>query len=158
MPDRSRFTAGGYICKSRSRGSVCLSSANPLDAPLIDPNYLSEPDDLRVQIEHVKWNVEVLNAKPFETVRDGLAYPGFTNDSEIEAFIRGNASTIWHPTGTCRMGAEGQSVVSPDLLLHGIEGLSVCDASVMPTMVSGNINASVIMVAEKGADQIQARP
>ena len=67
-PDRSRYTAGGYICKSRSRGSVSLASANPLDAPLIDPNYLSEPDDLRVQIEHVKWNIEVLNAKPFGKV------------------------------------------------------------------------------------------
>ena len=154
-PDRSRFTAGGYVCKSRSRGSVRLASANPLDAPLIDPNYLSEPDDLRVQIEHVKWNIEVLNAKPFEKVRDGTAQPDFQNDSEIETFIRQNASTIWHPTGTCRMGAAGHAVVSPELSVHGIDGLSICDASVMPTMTSGNINAPVIMVAEKGADMIK---
>lgn len=157
VPDVSRITAGGYICKSKSRGSVTLASSNPLDAPLIDPNYLSDPDDLRVQIEHVKWNLDLLNAKPFEKVREGMAQPAFKDDSEIETFIRQNASTIWHPTGTCRMGAEGSSVVSPELEVHGIENLSVCDASVMPTMVSGNINAPVIMVAEKGADLIKAR-
>lgn len=88
---------------------------------------------------------------------DGTAQPDFQNDSEIETFIRQNASTIWHPTGTCRMGAEGQAVVSPELSVHGIDGLSICDASVMPTMTSGNINAPVIMVAEKGADMIKER-
>ena len=156
-PSRPYVTSGGYICKSKSRGSVTLATSNPLDAPLIDPNYLSEPDDLRVQIEHVKWNIDVLNAKPFDKIRDGAVQPEFRDDGEIETFIRQNASTIWHPTGTCRMGTEGHAVVGPELKVHGIDGLSICDASVMPTMTSGNINAPVIMVAEKGADLIKAR-
>ena len=154
---KASVTAGGYICKSKSRGSVTLATSNPLDAPLIDPNYLSEPNDLRVQIEHVKWNIDVLNAKPFDKIRDGAVQPEFRDDREIETFIRQNASTIWHPTGTCRMGAERHAVVDPKLKVHGIEGLSICDASVMPTMTSGNINAPVIMIAEKGADLIRAR-
>jgi len=75
----------------------------------------------------------------------------------VEEFIRRTASTVWHPTSTCRMGPGDGAVVGPDLRVHGIEGLSVCDASVMPTMVSGNTNAPVIMVAEKGSDLIVAR-
>ncbi len=157
IPDCSSITAGGYICKSKSRGCLSLASSNPLDAPLIDPNYLSEPDDLRVQIEHVKWNQRVLNSKPFEKVREGQAQPDFSDVDEVETFIRRNASTTWHPSSTCRMGAEGSSVVSSELAVHGLENLSICDASVMPTMVSGNLNAPTIMIAEKGADLIKAR-
>jgi choline dehydrogenase len=157
VPDRSRFCMGGYPCRAKSRGSVTLSSSNPLDPPVIDPNYLSEPDDLRMLVEHVKWNQMTLNAKPFEKVREGPAEPVFNSDSEVETFVRQTASTIWHPTSTCRMGQEGRSVVSPELAVHGVDGLSVCDASVMPTMASGNVNAPIIMVAEKGADLIKAR-
>lgn len=157
IPDRSRFCMGGYPCKAWSRGSVTLSSANPFDPPVIDPNYLAEPDDLRVLIEHVKWNQMILNADALAKVRDGPAQPEFKDDREVEAFVRRTASTIWHPTGTCRMGQEGNAVVSPELAVHGIENLSVCDASIMPTMVSGNINAPTIMIAEKGSDLIKAR-
>lgn len=157
VPDRSRVTMGGYPCRPNSRGSVRLASSNPLDPPLINPNYLSEPDDLRVLIEHVKWNQMILNSESMGKVREGPAHPDFKNDSEVETFVRQTASTIWHPTGTCRMGQMGRSVVSSELAVHGIDGLSVCDASVMPTMVSGNTNAPTIMVAEKGADLIKAR-
>ena len=156
-PDRGRFCMGGYPCRPKSRGSVTLASANPLDPPVIDPNYLAEPDDLRVAVEHVKWNRSVLNAKPFESIREGMAAPETDNDGELADFVRQNASTIWHPTSSCRMGNNESDVVGPDLLVHGIEGLSICDASVMPTMVSGNTNAPTIMVAEKGADLIKSR-
>ena len=157
VPDRSRFCMGGYPCRPKSRGSVTLASANPLDPPIIDPSYLSDPDDLRVMIEHVRWNRSMLNAKPFGEIRDGLATPETDNAGEITTFIRQNASTRWHPTSSCRMGPDEQAVVDPELRVYGVERLSICDASIMPTMVSGNTNAPVIMIAEKGADLIQMR-
>ena len=157
VPDRGRFCMGGYPCRPKSRGSVTLASSNPLDPPIIDPNYLSDPDDLRVMIEHVRWNRSMLNAKPFEEIRDGLATPETDNAEDIATFIRQNASTIWHPTSSCRMGPDEQAVVDPELRVYGVERLSICDASIMPTIVSGNTNAPVIVVAEKGADLIQMR-
>lgn len=156
-PDRSRFRVGGWSCRSRSRGSVTLASGNPLIPPLIDPNYLSEPDDLRLSVRQVKWVRELLNSKAFDGIRAGPAQPEFTTDAEIETHIRRNASTIWHPTSTCRMGCDSEAVVGPDLRVHGIDGLSICDASIMPSMVSGNTNAPTIMIAEKGADLIRSR-
>ncbi len=155
--DRSRVMLGGWPCRSKSRGSVTLASANPLDPPVIDPNYLTDPDDLRLSIEMNKWSRELLNSKTFEPIRRGLAQPEFESDSEIAEHVRRNASTIWHPTSTCRMGPDGDAVVGADLRVHGLEGLSICDASVMPTMVSGNTNAPTIMIAEKGADLIKQR-
>jgi choline dehydrogenase len=156
-PDRSRFRVGGWPCRSKSRGSVTLVSANPLDQPLIDPNYLSDPDDLRLSKSQIKWTRELLNSKAFDHIRAGLAQPEFGGDADIENHVRRNASTIWHPTSTCRMGVVGNSVVGQDLRVHGIEGLSICDASIMPSIVSGNTNAPTIMIAEKGADLIRSR-
>jgi choline dehydrogenase len=136
---------------------VTLDTANPLDAPLIDPNYLSDPDDLRLSIKMIKWNQELLNSRAFKDIRSGVAQPELASDAAIEEHVRRNASTIWHPTSTCRMGHDEEAVVGPDLLVHGVEALSICDASVMPTMVSGNTNAPTIMIAEKGADLIRER-
>ena len=153
VPDRSRFTLGGYLCRPKSRGSITLASANPLDAPLIDPNYLSEPDDLRLMVEQINWNRDVLGAAVFDEICVGSAQP----EDDLEAFVRRTSNTVWHPTSTCRMGAQGRSVVGPDLRVHAVDGLSICDASVMPTMVSGNTNAPTIMVAEKGSDLIKRR-
>ena len=156
-PDRSRFRVVGWPCQSKSRGSVTLASGNPLDPPLIDPNYLSDPDDLRLSIGQVKWTRDLLNSKTFDGIRAGPAQPEFASDFDIANHVRRNASTIWHPTSTCRMGSDAEAVVGPDLRVHGIAGLSICDASVMPSMVSGNTNAATIMIAEKGADLIRSR-
>ena len=90
-------------------------------------------------------------------MRLGHAQPGALSDAEIETLIRRNASTTWHPTSTCRMGTDDRAVVDPDLRVRGIERLRICDASVMPTMTSGNTNAPVVMIAEKAADLILAR-
>ena len=155
--DLGSVKLGGYVCRPHSRGAVTLASASPLEAPRIDPNYLSDPEDLRLMIAHHRRNAEILNAPAFETICEGPATQTVATDAELEHLIRESASTIWHPTSTCRMGPGEGAVVGPNLKVHGIEGLSVCDASVMPTMVSGNTNAPVIMVAEKGADLICAR-
>ena len=134
-----------------------LASDNPLDPPRIDPNYLSDPEDLRLMIAHSRRNAEILNASAFDAICEGAATQSGATDGELEHLIRETASTSWHPTSTCRMGPGEGAVVGPDLSLHGLTGLSVCDASVMPTMVSGNTNAPTIMVAEKGSDLIRVR-
>ena len=156
-PDRRRFCMGGYVCKPRSRGSVTLASGSPLDPPVIDPNYLSDPNDLRLMIELVRKDLEILNAAPFDRIRQGRATPDTDDPKEIATFIRQNASTTWHPTSTCRMGIDDRAVVGSDLRVKGVEGLSICDASIMPSMVSGNVNAPIIMMAEKGAEILKAR-
>ena len=108
-------------------------------------------------IELIRKDREIANAKPFDDIRLGVATPDGDDPREITTFIRQNASTTWHPTSTCRMGIDDRAVVGPDLRVRGLEGLSVCDASIMPSMVSGNTNAPTIMIAEKGADLLKAR-
>ncbi len=157
MPDRSKIILSGWPTRSKSRGTLTLGSSNPLDPPLIDPNYLSDPDDLRISVEMVKFHTELLNSLAFASIRAGKALPAFNCDAEVADHVRRNATTIWHPTSTCKMGLDEGAVVGPDLSVNGIDGLSICDASIMPTMVSGNPNAAIIMIAEKGADLIQQR-
>jgi choline dehydrogenase-like flavoprotein len=155
--DLGSVKLGGYVCRPHSRGSVTLASDSPLVPPRIDPNYLSDPEDLRLMIAHSRRKAEILNASAFDAICEGPAAQSDATDAELEHLIRETASTIWHPTSTCRMGPGEGAVVGPDLALHGLTGLSVCDASVMPTMVSGNTNAPTIMVAEKGSDLIRSR-
>ena len=156
LPDTSRVHVGGYVCRPKSRGTVTLTSSNPLDRPLINPMYLSEPDDLRLTKELIRRNVEILLSKPFNDICLADVQLNSNEEAEIETYIRRQGTTIWHPTSTCRMGVDELAVVTPDLCVKGIERLRVCDASIMPRMVSGNTNAPVIMMAEKGADVIQA--
>ena len=145
---------GGYVCRPQSRGSVTLASADPLDRPLIDPNYLSAADDLELMIEMVRRNLEIAQARPFDGVRERLTVD-LGSREKIERHIRANASTAFHPVGTCRMGVDDRAVVDADLKVRGLTGLRICDASVMPTIVSGNTNAPVIMIAEKAADLVR---
>ena len=144
----------GYVARSISQGSVTLNTASPFDKPAIDPRYFSEPDDLERHIEIVEFNREVAHHQAFDGVRGQVALDYKSRDAVIRA-IKETSSTTWHQSSTCRMGKDEQAVVGPDLKLHGIDGLRVCDASVMPTMVSGNLNAPTIMIAEKGADLIR---
>ncbi|MGZ8313950.1 MAG: GMC family oxidoreductase [Telluria sp.] len=149
-----------HACPLRpaSRGEVTLRSADPADPPLIDPRYLSERADLLAMIDCVRAARGVLAAAPFDPYRGAEIFPGAAvqSDADIEAFIRRKAETIYHPAGTCKMGSDPMAVVDHRLMVHGVAGLRVIDASIMPTLVAGNTNAAAIMIAEKGADMVLA--
>lgn len=159
-PSRHGMTLTAYISRPHSRGQVTLSSSDPLDRPRIDPGYLSDPEDLRCAVAGVRWNLEILYAKPFADIRGGEVAPGahIRDEAGIEAFVRRTASTTWHPVGTCKMGTDEMAVVDSALRVRGVEALRVVDASTMPTIVSGNTNAPTIMIAEKAADHINGSP
>ncbi len=148
--------------RPRSRGSVALASADPRVAPKIDPNFLSHDDDLETLVRGFKL-VRRIFAQPAFAPFGGAdlsreLYDGAVqSDDEIRAAIRRRADTIYHPAGTCRMGSDADAVVDPQLRVRGVDGLRVVDASVMPTLVSGNTNAPVVMIAERASDLIRGR-
>ncbi len=150
-------TLNSAYLRPRSRGTVRLASANPEDAPLIDPNYWSDSQDRARSLEGLQTAREIMAQKalrPF-ILAERLPGPQITSEEALIDYACANAKTDHHPVGTCKMGVDDMSVVGPDLKVHGIEGLRVCDASVMPFVPSGNTNAPTIMVAEKGADLIR---
>jgi len=139
-----------------SRGRVFLASANPLDRPRIDPNYLGHPDDLEPLVRAVKISREILVQAPLARHRRDELNPGpdVTSDAQIRAYIRARAETIYHPVGTCKMGQDDLAVVDDTLRVHELEGLRVVDASIMPTLIGGNTNAPTTAIAEKAAEMI----
>lgn len=145
-----------HVCQLRpkSRGEITLHSKDPRAPARIQANYLSEPSDLEVMTKGVKLAQSILQQKEFDHYRSGYLSPEqpLSTDTGIEDFIRANASTIFHPVGTCKMGKDDMAVVnSRNLKVKGISNVRVIDASVMPTLVGGNTNAPTIAVAEKGA-------
>ena len=126
--------------------------------PLIDPAFFAEVDDMQRMVRGVRRMREILNQPALATLGGHeLDYSAQAiSDTEIEQFIRNYADTIYHPVGSCRMGPGAQDVLDAQLRVHGVQGLRVVDASVMPRIVSGNTNAPTIMIAEKAADLIKA--
>ena len=160
---RTTVLGHGYSChvcvlRPKSRGTLRLVSKDPSAAPLIDPNFLGDRDDVDRLINGFKIMRKVLNQPALGKLggKEVAASASATTDAQIEQFIRTKADTIYHPVGTCRMGPGPMDVVDAELRVHGIAGLRVVDASVMPQVVSGNTNGPTIMIAEKAADLIKA--
>jgi choline dehydrogenase-like flavoprotein len=159
----------GYSChvclmRPKSRGRLTLANADPMAAPLIDPNFLADAEDMRRMVQGFKQMRTVLSQPALAGYRgqELATTANATTDEQIEAVIRSYGDTIYHPVGTCRMGplqgaqANPLNVVDNELRVHGMLSLRVVDASIMPRIVAGNTNAPVIMVAEKAADMIKA--
>lgn len=148
--------------RSTSIGWMKLKSANPLDHPILQPNYLSTETDVWEFRESVKLSREIFAQKAFDSFRGAEVQPGaqIQSDAEIDAFVRQKADSAYHPSCTCKMGSpsDAMAVVDPHTRVLGLERLRVVDASIMPSVVSGNLNAPTIMIAEKAADIIRGRP
>jgi choline dehydrogenase len=145
------------LVRPQSVGEVTLRSDDPQMPPVIRMNYLQTEADVRVQLEAIKLCRELAVTTAMSKLITKEALPGSDRTrSELEQYIRSHASTIWHPVGTCRMGYDRMAVVDPQLRVHGIMGLRVADGSIMPTIVSANPNAAIIMIGEKAADLIKA--
>jgi len=146
--------------RPKSRGSISLVSRDPKVLPAIQPNYLADPEDLQVLVEGFEMAREIIEKASLKNLHKRWWSPGeaLSEPDAVANFIRQNAETIYHPVGTCKMGQDEMAVVDSELRVRGVDGLRVVDASIMPTLISGNTNAPVIAIAEKAAEMILARP
>jgi choline dehydrogenase-like flavoprotein len=158
--DGHAITMGPALVAPRSRGRVRLRSADPADKPRILTNSLAEPEDVAALVTGTRIARQIAAAKPFAAVLGRELFPGkdVGSDDDLAADLRRRVELLYHPVGTCRMGSDDEAVVDPELRVRGIDGLRVVDASVMPTIPSGNTNAPTIAAAEKGADLIAGKP
>lgn len=152
------YSAHVCLLQPRSRGSVSLATRDPMALPLVDPRFLSDADDMQRMVRGFQRLREILSQPALARfgARELPASAGAQTPAQIEQFIRQHADTIYHPVGTCRMGPGPLDVVDAQLRVHGLEGLRVVDASIMPRIVSGNTNAPTVMIAEKAVDMLRA--
>lgn len=155
-----RVTADVVVLHERSRGSVALRSANPLDPPRVQLNLFSEPSDFETARRGIRTARRIFATRPQADIIARETRPGASlqSDAELDAYVRQTAQVTQHPVGTCSMGVGASAVVDPQLRVRGLDGLRVVDASVMPTVPGANTNAAVIMIAEKASDLILGRP
>ena len=159
---RKLHMAHGYSChvcvlRPKSRGQLTLASNSMHEAPLIDPGFLKEDDDLETLVKGYKLTKKLMDAPTFANIRQkDIFTPNVHTDDDIRQIIRNRADTVYHPVGTCKMGNDAMSVVNSKLQVHGIEGLRVVDGSIMPTLIGGNTNAPIMVIAEKAVDMIRS--
>ncbi|NBF03919.1 alcohol dehydrogenase [Pseudomonas sp. Fl5BN2] len=152
------------VMHPQSRGRVRLNSADPHDKPLIDANFLSHPEDLRKLVAGLRLVRQLAATRAFSQRLRGELVPGpqVQSQEQIEQWIRQHLGTVFHPVGSCKMGHDELAVVDDQLRVHGLQGLRVADASIMPSLITGNTNAAAIMIGEKAADLLlgaaQAQP
>ncbi len=153
IPTTDGFSIIPTLLLPKSRGTVSLKSKSPFDAPIIQPNFLENEDDLKTLVKGGRKAIEIINQKAFEPYKKHNNYPDHIEDDEVLIeHIKKTVETIYHPVGTCKMGNDEMAVVDASLRVHGVESLAVVDASIMPTVVAGNTNAAVYMIAEKFCD------
>jgi choline dehydrogenase len=157
VPGGNGATCNSYHTRPRSRGSVTLRSSNPAAPPLVDPNSFAEPYDLDRHIDALKITQDVGRSRSMKRFVDRELFPGpaCRTKTDYEEAARANARSSYHPVGTCKMGSDDMAVVDVGLRVRGIEGLRVCDSSIMPQLVSSNTNAPTIALAERAADLIR---
>jgi choline dehydrogenase len=156
IPSGSGVTMNSYTLRPRARGSVTLRSADITAQPIVDPNFLGDPADLKTTIEGVRISREVLGQSAVSRYmrREHFPGPNVRTAADLETYARQYGRTSYHPVGTCRMGGDAGSVVDPQLRVRGVDGLRICDSSIMPRVVSSNTNAAAIMIAEKASTMI----
>ncbi|QMU59624.1 MAG: alanine-phosphoribitol ligase [Boseongicola sp.] len=156
-PGSSGITLNSYTLRPKSRGTVRLRSSNPGDLPLVDPNFLGHPDDLKTSVEGVKISREIFSQHSLQKYVRQIRFPddNVKTQSELEDYARQYGRTSYHPTCTCKMGTDEMSGVDPQLRVHGLEGIRICDSSIMPSLIGSNTNAPTIMIAEKASDMIR---
>jgi choline dehydrogenase len=156
-PDHG-ITVNSCLLRPKSRGRITLASADPAARPVIDPNYFDNPDDLRITLASVKIVRQMFEASPLKEMVKKIVFPSdeLKTDDELIGHCRRFVKTVYHPVGTTKMGTEADpmAVVDPDLRVIGMEGLRVFDASMMPTIISGNTNTTVMAVADKGVSHL----
>jgi len=153
------YTLHVTLMRPQSRGSLTLQSAKPTDAPRIDPAYFQHPDDMDTMVRATQMGFDILQAPALQPYRGTMLYPlERDNPEQIRQFLRDHSDTEYHPVGTCKMGpaSDPMAVVDAELRVHGIHGLRVVDASIMPDLVTGNTNAPTIMIAEKAVQLLRA--
>src|SRR5262249_4651717 len=154
-------TLSANLIAPKSRGRLTLQSADPRDPPRIDPNWLSDPADLKALVAGLRFLRQVTQTAPFAAmVRKGaLPAPDLPTDEELACYVRAVTMTNWHPVGTCRMGPDGDptAVLDAKLRVRGIENLRVFDASMMPTILSANTNAPVMAIADRAVAMMMRR-
>jgi choline dehydrogenase-like flavoprotein len=158
---RKRHAETGFSChvcllRPESRGSVSLATSDPKRPPRIDPNFLGEEADLEAMVAGFKTTRRLMETPALRALqKKDMFTSNVKTDDDIRAILRERVDTVYHPVGTCKMGTDAMAVVDPTLKVHGLQGLRVVDASIMPTLIGGNTNAPTIMIGEKAADMIR---
>lgn len=153
----SGITLNSYALRPRSRGTVRLRSGNPEELPIVDPNFLAEPDDLKTSVEGVRISREIFSQPSLQKHIRKLRFPdeNIRTQTDLEDYARAYGRTSYHPTCTCKMGVDEMAVVDPQLRVRGLEDIRICDSSIMPSLIGSNTNAPTIMIAEKASDMIR---